>query len=136
MPYTDINLLPLGKEMSFAEFIRRDIEANGSFCVFGFMNGERYVVRASRLDESDDAKWWPVKEANDRDDWLFSAGWDFLGYYAHITRGPEKLNFTVRGFEALALLKIQDAHKAKDKAERKAEKDKHKKKLLDARWWP
>lgn len=126
------------KKIPFAQFILNDIEENGAFLgwALGFDSDYEPVARKSLLTE--DKQWSTMSERTDKDDWTYEAGWDLLGYYAHINRGTatERFHIKQRGPLAFQLLLIQDRLRAKQKAAEKAEREKEKQKKLDAAWWP
>ncbi len=139
MPYTDINLLPLGKTMTFAEFVLNDIEQNGAVIVEGFM-GDEFIVPSRLFNTERDNKGYPswscVKERANKDDWSLSTGWNLFGHWADIFRGTDNFLVKVRGKEALALRNVEARLCAKRKFIKEARKAERKKKELDAAWWP
>jgi hypothetical protein len=97
--------------------------------------GETYVAPNYMFDRPR-GEYFRMRELTERDDWFFTAGWDFLGYHATIFRGRESLAVKLRGKEALKLLLIQDELKAEAKARTWRKKNARKAATLDAAWWP
>jgi hypothetical protein len=139
MPYTDINLLPAGKEMTFAQFVLNEMREEGSFLYSSWYEDcSEWRVARARLLNSDPYSYSSVNSKTERDDWTFNVHRGFLALFpiARISRGPDNFLIKVRGREAWELLHAYWKLQQIRKDEIRAEKAERKRQEQDAAWWP
>jgi hypothetical protein len=136
MPYTDINLLPAGKEMTFAQFVLNELAEGKGFLYYSSWGNDGWRVGRDTLDAGEYG--WSPKDKSNRDDWTFGISRGFLGLFARvcIIRGPDNLPVVVKGDMAWQLVKAFEALRTERKLKIRAEREAYKAKLRAAEWWP